>query len=57
MVVMPLDGEPEQYRISLPSRRNRNHWVIALERKAPDVWRRLSLPARWKGKDPAVGRP
>lgn len=49
MVVMPLDGDPEQYRISLPARRNRNHWVIALERKAPDVWRRLSLPARWKG--------
>ena len=49
MVVMPTEGEPEQYRISLPPRRNRNHWVVALERKAPDVWRRLSLPARWKG--------
>lgn len=51
MVVMPLDGDPEQYRIALPTRRNRNHWVIALERKAPDVWRRLSLPARWSGKN------
>lgn len=54
MVVMPLDGDPEQYRIALPSRRNRNHWVVALERKAPDVWRRLSLPARWSGKDGPV---
>jgi sugar lactone lactonase YvrE len=55
MVVMPLEGPTEQYRISLPSRRNRNHWVIALERKAPDVWRRLSLPARWTGKGVSGG--
>ncbi|MGD9612189.1 MAG: hypothetical protein AB7V22_04735 [Kiritimatiellia bacterium] len=55
MVVMPLDAKPEQYRISLPSRRNRNHWVIALERKDPDVWRRLSLPARWSGKGAPAG--
>ena len=50
MVVMPTDKLPEQYRIFLPERRTRNHWVIALERKAPDVWRRLSMPARWNGK-------
>lgn len=55
MVVMPTDGPPEQYRIGLPARRNRNHWVIALERQAPDVWRRLSLPAFWKAKSDSGG--
>ena len=57
LVAMPVDGPPEQYRISVPARRNRNHWVIALERKAPDVWRRLSLPARWTGKPGAASKP
>ena len=43
MVVMQPDEPPQQYRIELPPRRDRNHWVIALERKEPDVWRRLLI--------------
>lgn len=43
MVVMQPDEPPQQYRIELPPNRDRDHWVIALERKEPDVWRRLII--------------
>ncbi|HAL91743.1 MAG TPA: hypothetical protein DCM68_01805 [Verrucomicrobia bacterium] len=42
MVVIQPDGFVQQYTIRLPPNRDRSHWVIALERKEPDVWRRLS---------------
>lgn len=41
MVVIQPDGFVQQYKIRLPTNRDRSHWVIALERKEPDVWRRL----------------
>ena len=43
MVVMQPDEPPQQYKIELPPNRDRNHWVIALEHKEPDVWRRLFI--------------
>ena len=43
MVVMQPDAPPQQYKIGLPPHRDRNHWVIALEHKEPDVWRRLFI--------------
>ena len=43
MVVMHPNEPPQQYQIELPPNRDRNHWVIALEHKEPDVWRRLLI--------------
>lgn len=42
MVVIQPDGFVQQYEIHLPPHRDRSHWVVALERKDPDVWRNLS---------------
>ena len=42
MVVMYPNDKPQQYALKLPCNRNSSHWVIALERKDPDVWRNLS---------------
>ena len=44
MVVMQPDRTPQQYQLQLPPRRTHTHWVVALERKEPDVWRRLAFP-------------
>lgn len=41
MVVMQPDRRPQQYKITLPPKRDVRHWVIALERKEPEVWKRL----------------
>lgn len=43
MVVMPPGGKPQQYKLQVPSNRDKSHWVVALDRKEPDVWRRLSF--------------
>ncbi len=43
MVVIQPDGFVQQYEVHLPPDRDRSHWVIALERKGPDVWRSLSV--------------
>ncbi len=43
MVVLYPNERPQQYQLKLPPKRDRNHWVVALERKDPDVWRRLIL--------------
>ena len=42
MVVIQPDGFVQQYEVRLPANRDRSHWVVALERKEPDVWRNLS---------------
>ena len=42
MVVIQPDGFVQQYQVRLPANRDRNRWVIALERKEPDVWKRLT---------------
>ena len=41
MVVMQPDQRPQQYKLRLPAKRDIHHWVIALERKEPEVWQRL----------------
>ena len=43
MIVMPPGHKPQQYRLHLPAGRDKSHWVVALERKEPDVWRRLGV--------------
>jgi hypothetical protein len=43
LLVMQPGEKPQQYRIFLPSDRDRNYWVIALERKEPEVWNSLSF--------------
>lgn len=43
MVVIPPDGFVEQYQVRLPPKKDRTHWVIALERKEPDIWRSLPI--------------
>jgi hypothetical protein len=43
MVVMQPGEKPQQYMLRLPPNRDKSHWVVALERKEPDVWRRLSF--------------
>ena len=42
MVVMQQDRTVQQYEVRLPPKQDSNHWVIALERNEPDVWRCLS---------------
>lgn len=44
MVVVQPNGFVHQYQLSLPPRRRRSHWVIALERQGPDTWRNLPMP-------------
>ncbi|MDD2240180.1 MAG: hypothetical protein PHI93_05915 [Kiritimatiellae bacterium] len=41
MVVVQPDGFVHQYLLSLPHKKNRAHWVIALERQGPDTWKSL----------------
>lgn len=43
MVVMPPGSKPQQYKLKLPANRGKSHWVVALDRKEPDVWRRLTF--------------
>ena len=42
MVVVQPDGFVQQYQVQLPPRKNKSHWVVALERKGPDSWKSLS---------------
>ncbi len=42
MVVMQQDRTVQQYEVRLPPQQDSTHWVIALERNEPDVWRCLS---------------
>ena len=44
MVVVQPDGFVHQYLLSLPPKRSRKHWVIALERQGPDTWKSLAFP-------------
>ena len=46
MVVIQPDGFVQQYEVHLPPRRDRDHWVVALERKEPDAWKKLSAPGK-----------
>lgn len=41
MVVVQPDGFVHQYLLSLPPKKSRKHWVIALERQGPDTWKSL----------------
>lgn len=43
MVVVQPDGYVQQYQVVLPPRKDRAHWVVALEHKGPDVWKSLPL--------------
>ena len=46
MVVIQPDGFVQQYEVRLPPERDRTHWVVALERKEPDVWKSLAVKNR-----------
>lgn len=41
LLVMQPDEQPQQYKLDLPARKDRNHWVIALRRKELEVWQPL----------------
>ena len=41
LLVMQPDDQPQQYKLDLPARKDRNHWVIALRRKELEVWQPL----------------
>lgn len=43
MVVVYPDGAAHQYQVMLPPRRDRSHWVVALEHREPDAWKSLPL--------------
>ena len=43
MVVIQPDGFVQQYEVRLPPRKDRSHWVVALERQGPDAWKKLSF--------------
>ncbi len=42
MVVVQPDGIVQQYQVRLPDKKRRNHWVIALEHKEPETWKKLT---------------
>ena len=41
MLVLPPGERPQQYKVSLPPNQTSLHWVVALTRKEPEVWKRL----------------
>ena len=43
MVVIQPDGFVQQYEVRLPPKKDRSHWVVALERQGPDAWKKLSF--------------
>lgn len=43
MLVMEPNERPQLYAVYLPPQQDSNYWVIGLERKEPEVWRRLSF--------------
>lgn len=45
MLVMPPNERPQLYAVNLPPSRDRRYWVIALDRKEPEMWKPLSFPS------------
>lgn len=51
MTVWHLDGTVETYRLSLPTNKDINHWVIGLKPDEPERWSRLTDQPREKPSD------
>ena len=43
LVVVQPDGLVQQYQVRLPPKKRRSHWVIGLEHKEPETWKKLTL--------------